>query len=239
MPPLISSPITVDLHSHVLPGIDDGSRDITESLALLRLLHDQGVSIVCATPHFHTHGNTIETFLSQRERAVRELRLAADSDCPEIRLGAEISYYDGISRSDSIRELAIEGTPLLLVEMPFGAWSQRMISDIIALNSSGHVRVILAHIERYLLLEPPSVFSQLLHSGVLMQSNADFFLSRYGKRVGLHMLKKGRLHALGSDCHSTGSRPPRIAEAAAHIRSVGGEDALEPLILFDRAFFPL
>ena len=231
------SPVIADLHSHILPGIDDGSQDISESIAMLQSLHDQNVEIVCATPHFYTHKNTIQNFLFQRERAAKELKNAVSTDMPELRLGAEVTYFDGISRSVSVRELAIEGTPLLLVEMPFTPWNQRMISDIISLNSDGHVRVILAHIERYLLLEPSSLFTQLLRNGILMQSNADFFLSKYGKRAGLRMLARGQIHAVASDSHNMQSRPPRIAEAVNRIRSVGGEDAIEQLSMFYQEFF--
>lgn len=80
----------IDLHTHILPGMDDGSRDVLESLAMLEASAAQGVGLVAATPHFYAEENSPERFLSRRAEAAQRLRAALRPGLPEIRLGAEV-----------------------------------------------------------------------------------------------------------------------------------------------------
>ena len=98
----------VDFHSHVLPGIDDGSKSPEESVKLLNMLVHQGVGVVIATPHYNpSHENVIQ-FAQRRSRAYENLgRLASGNhSLPKILLGAEVAYYCGISRMDDLDKLA-------------------------------------------------------------------------------------------------------------------------------------
>ena len=109
----------IDLHSHILPNMDDGSKSPEETAALLRLLAQQGVSTVVATPHFYAQ-ETPEAFL-ERRNASREKMLPSEEHQPEILLGAEVAYFSGMGSCEALIPLQIGDTKLLLVEKAHAA----------------------------------------------------------------------------------------------------------------------
>lgn len=170
-----------------------------------------------ATPHFYPMENSPEQFLRRRAAAEKALRAAWQPEFPELRMGAEVYYFDGISRNDAVEALRIEGTELLLLEMPFSAWSERMRREILELHSRSGITVLLAHIERYLRFQRPEVWEELRQVGVLMQSNGEFFLHWRTRKKALRMLEAGKIQLLGSDCHNLESRPPNLGQALERI----------------------
>lgn len=216
----------IDWHSHVLPGMDDGSRHVAESLSLIQMQASQGVSTVIATPHFYANDESVESFLDRREQALALLRAELPAASPEIRLGAEVRYYQGISRMADLKALRIEDSRLLLLEMPVAAWTEYVVRELIELSGKSGIHLVLAHVERYLRLQPRSVWERLCESGILMQVNASFFTSFVSKRRALALLKKGNIHFVGSDCHNMTSRPPQIGRAFECIRKTFGDDYL-------------
>lgn len=198
----------VDFHTHILPGIDDGSQSIGESVTLLRMQMRQGVQSVVATPHFYADRSSPEQFLEARNGAWRQLKPYLWTGLPEIYLGAEVQYFEGISGVREINLLKVEGSDLLLLEMPFQRWTDRMITDVLELNGRLDLQIVLAHIERYLPDQPRSVWQYLCQNGVLMQSNVSFFVDWRTRRKAVSMLEKGEIHMLGSDCHNKTTRPP-------------------------------
>ena len=230
----------LDFHSHILPYIDDGSADVEESTKLLLSLRQQGVSRVCATPHFDASHRTPEAFLTKRARSYEALvaHLAEtaphDFEIPEIRLGAEVAYYEGISRMSALADLRLQDTNLLLLEMPMGPWSRYMVKELSDLSCSGEITVILAHVERYMDVQPKGTVDQLLEKGILLQTNASFFVERRTRRKALKMLGAGKIHFLGSDCHDVKHRPPHLGEAYDVIRKKWGDDTLRALDSLER-----
>lgn len=227
----------VDFHSHVLPQVDDGSQSVEESVSLLRMLSEQGVDLVAATPHFYAERQTPERFLENRSAAYARLCPALTAELPEIRLGAEVFYYPGISRTEGIRRLLLEGTDLLLLEMPMAEWSRQTVQEVLGLNCSGALTVVLAHIERYLAFQKSDVWELLAQNGVLLQVNASFFLSRRTRGKALRMLRRGRIHWIGSDCHDPDVRPPRLGQAAEVIWKKLGGDFLSEFDAQNRSFW--
>lgn len=208
--------ILVDWHSHVLPGIDDGSQSVEESLALLELEASQGINRVVATPHFYAQYDQPEEFLAKREVAACQLRQAAQGKLglPEIRLGAEVYYFRGMCHSELLASLAIEGTDLILVEMPQPPWSEEMYRELEGIRINQGLTPILAHIDRYIApLRTYGIPRRLEKMPVLVQANASFFLNRKTRHMALKMVKKGQIHLLGSDCHNLTTRPPRLGQA--------------------------
>ncbi len=217
----------IDIHSHILPGIDDGSKSVDMSLQLLRMSARQGVQVIAATPHFYAWENSPERFLRHRQRAWEALQPHLEEGLPEIVLGAEVQYFEGITQVEHLERLQLEGRRLLLLEMPFGQrWDQRMLDDIIELNSRRNTQVLLAHIERYMEYQKKDIWGLLRERGVLMQCNATFFTERKTRRKALKMMKNGEIHMLGSDCHNIEKRPPECAAAAELIRSSLGSAPL-------------
>ena len=109
----------IDFHSHILPGIDDGSQSVEMSLEMLGALKAQGAGVVCATSHFYATERSPERYLYRRQEAFEKLKPQLPEDAPEILLGAEVLYFPGISRMEALPSLCLEGTNLLLLEMPF------------------------------------------------------------------------------------------------------------------------
>lgn len=222
----------IDHHSHILPGMDDGSRHVQESITLLRMLAEQGVDTVVATPHFYADNESVEHFLTRRRAAYQALTeaLRGIEPCgaPTIRCGAEVRYYAGIRHMDGLEKLCIEGTKLLLVELPTATWSEYTVRELVDMATTGKVRPVMAHLDRYMHLQKRATLARLYDSGMLMQFNADFFIEK--KRRALSMLRKGQIHMIGSDCHDPKRRPPRIGEAYAAIVKKFGEDTCRALL---------
>ena len=107
----------IDLHSHFLPGMDDGSATPEESARMLRLSRQQGVDTIVAASHFYALQDNPDGYLRRRQEALAKIDYDP-ATMPAVRLGAEVSYFGGMSHSEEVRKLCIEGTKLLLIEMP-------------------------------------------------------------------------------------------------------------------------
>ena len=213
----------IDFHSHILPGIDDGSENVSESLQMLALLKEQGVDTVVATPHFYANHCSVEEFLTRRNRSYQALQESLSADAPTILLGAEVRYYEGISHLRELPAMCIGNSKLLLLEMPMSKWTEYTVKELIDLSCRGDIRLVMAHIERYLRMQSPAVWDRLLESEILMQSNADFFVDFRTKRKALRMLAQQCVHLIGSDCHNLTDRAPKIQQAYDRIANKFGE----------------
>lgn len=212
-----------DFHSHILPHIDDGSSNVEESIEMLKTLKQQGVDTVVATPHFYPQECSLDDFLYSREHAFGKLSPYLDDSLPDVKLGAEVYYYSGISRLDNIESLCIEDTRLLLVEMPMVRWTDFMVNELSYIMCCKNVKLVLAHIERYIDQQKRGVIESLVEQGALLQSNASFFRTKSSKRKALKMLIRGDISFIGTDCHNLEDRKPRMDEAIAVIREKYGD----------------
>lgn len=226
----------VDFHSHILPQIDDGSQSVEESLQLLSRLKEQGIETVVATPHYYANRTTVDEFLNARAEAFAKIRMHISADMPRVFCGAEVRYYEGISNTNSLKSLCVEGSKLLLLEMPMAKWTDYTIGELLHLASSGDVVLMLAHIERYLNLQKDGVWVSLLENGAFFQVNATFLLDYRTRRKAMGMLKNGFVHFLGSDCHNLTDRPPLIGKAYSLIYKRLGVDFLQGMVDFGKSY---
>ena len=198
----------VDYHTHILPDIDDGSRTPEQSIEMLRKEAGQGVTDVVLSSHFYASQSNIQEFLISRQRALETLRAHWEPGLPRIHLGAEVQYFEGICVAEEICDLRIQGTKLLLLEMPFSPWSDRVIQDVLTLNERSDVQILLAHIDRYINFQPGNMWELLADQGILMQANSSFFQRFWTRYKAIKMVNEGLIHVLGTDCHSLNSRAP-------------------------------
>lgn len=217
----------VDFHSHVLPGIDDGSASVEESIAMLRLEAQQGIRHVIATPHFYARYDTPERFLSRRKEAEDRLRveMTRHSGLPELSVGAEVYYYPGISNSDVLQELTIGQKRCILIEMPQSPWSDAMYRELEGIRVKQGIIPVIAHVDRY--IRPFRTFQipeRLAELPVMVQANAGFFLSGRTRGMASRMLRRGQIHLLGSDCHNLTDRAPDLGAAVQWIQRRLGEE---------------
>ncbi len=212
-----------DLHMHVLPGMDDGSRDVGTSVAMLERSAAYGVDTVAATSHFYAEDNNIPRFLTRRRSAYGRLQEAVGErdDLPRLLLGAEVLYFAGMSAVDDLDALCLEGTDLLLLEMPFVLWTDRVLREVETIQRSG-LQVAAAHIERYMDIQPRRTMEAFFDLGTFIQCNGSFFLNRRTARQALRMFRQGQIQFLGSDAHNLTSRPPDLGEAVQVIEKKFG-----------------
>lgn len=209
--------------------MDDGSHNLNESISLLNMQVSQGVSTVIATPHFYANDETVDSFLQRRKNSFELLKTELTEATVEVKLGAEVKYYQGISRMDKLESLRIEGSKLLLLEMPMTTWTEYMVRELVELSGKSSVQIVLAHIERYLSLQKRSVWERIYDSGILTQVNASFFTTLISRHKALSLLKEGKIQFIGSDCHNITSRPPQIGKAFEIIQKKLGDDYISQM----------
>lgn len=222
----------VDFHTHILPCVDDGSRSIEESLAMLRTEAEQGITKLVLTPHFYANHDSPKHFLERRRQAEEALRAAvtAEQGLPELLVGAEVHYFEGISDSESLSELAIRGTNAVMIEMPMRTWSDRMLCELEGIYQKQKLTPIVAHIDRYVSRLPThGLPERLAELPVAVQANGSFFTNRSTRGWALKLLRQGKIGLLGSDCHNMEDRSPNMGEALRIIRRGLGEDGIDYL----------
>ena len=218
----------IDMHCHILPGVDDGARDVETSLAMLEASRAQGVQYMVATPHFYATRDRVDTFLDRRREAWETLKSRIGADYPGIVLGAEVAFFRGISRAERLEALKIEGTDCLLLEMPFRPWSEDDVDEVSEILEKRGYTIILAHIERYLAMRGNADYiGNLLELPVLAQINAESLLDWRQRGKLIKMVRNGQVHLLGSDCHGIHHRPPNLGEGREILRKKTGTEYLD------------
>jgi len=227
-----------DFHSHCLPALDDGAADVTAALAMLSEAKRQGVQDVVATPHFYWGENTIEHFLEHRQRAYDQLQAQWTEGLPALRLGAEVLMREGISRLD-LRPLCLEGTDILLVELPFMAPPYWLAEEMENIAVAQRLTLMLAHLDRYMSWYREKDLEMLMElPDVIVQINADSIADKRCFRALRKWLPDCDRLVLGSDMHNMGSRAPQL-EAAVQVlsRNRVGRDWLEKIEITTREIF--
>lgn len=221
--------MVIDFHSHILPGIDDGSSSVEESIEMLKLSAQQGITHMVATPHFYAHNDTPDRFLRRRREAELKLREAMEGieGLPEISVGAEVRYFRGISQSDAIFRLTIEEKSCILIEMPEVLWADYMYQELEDIWNKRKLIPIVAHLDRYISpLKTHGIPERLLELPVMVQANASFFLKSSTARLACRLLRQEKIQLLGSDCHNLDTRRPNLGPAVRTIEKRLGPDAL-------------
>ncbi len=192
----------IDFHAHILPAMDHGCKNMEMCNRQLNMAAEQKIDVVIATSHFYPHEETDKCFLDRRREAWGKLNYVRQGRAPKVLLGAEVLICSGMDKMEHLEELCIEGTDVLLLEMPFAdQWEQELIDTVEKIVTVRKLRVVLAHAERYRLAE----VEKLLEFGVMVQINADSLDSCFQKWKRYHrarkLLKKKCVVALGSDIH--------------------------------------
>lgn len=225
----------IDIHSHILPGIDDGAETLEDSITMIRELTEQGVTDIIATPHYVDE--TIYTS-SRRENLhlLDELRrtLAEEKITVNIYLGNEIYICDKID--DLIlfnKTSSLADSNFLLVELPMSGEFPNYEDILQDLINHGY-KVILAHPERYTTFQNDFSLIERLHEmGILLQCNTGSFIRQYGKhaeKIATTLAKKNMIYALGSDMHHTrGSSDITLAIKKLH--KYYKDDELEQILV--------
>ena len=224
----------IDFHTHILPGIDDGSQNVEMSIRMLQEELKNGIDHVVFTPHFYADHDSIEHFLKRRGKSIEQLMAEIERDEELSRMqyavGAEAYYFAGIGNAVDIRKLCILGTDILLLEMPFCQWTNVMYEDIVKLLRKQKVTVVLAHIERYIdFQKKKDVWNCIFELPVIAQMNAGPFLDWKRRRKVLKLADAQEMILLGSDAHNMDTRKPNLAAAHTWIQKKLGEEFISKL----------
>lgn len=223
-----------DIHSHILPGVDDGAKDMNETRRMLLAAYEEGIRIIVATPHY-VAGRTnmaVDRLISIYE----EVKQVAGDGANEVQiiLGNELLYnlglIDALKRGDA---LTIDSTRYILVEFLPSTSFREIWEGINHCIFAGYIP-ILAHTERYrCLLKDYKLVDDLIKSGTYIQLNLSCITGRGldAKVIFSHrLLKRGWVHFMGTDTHNAHERAPYAKDAVALIKRKYGQYTVRKLL---------
>lgn len=196
----------IDIHSHVLPEIDDGSRSMDETIAILKEMASIGFHHMVTTPHYIT-GSSYKYNNEKKIGLIKEVQAKLDEENIEMQLflGNEV-YIDNeiLSLLDRKEIAAINGSKYLLIELPRNG-KINDLNDLIFKLRTRDIVPIIAHPERYICLQQDtSLIDEIVEHGALLQVNFESINGKYGKdvkKLADYLLKHKKLHFLASDIH--------------------------------------
>jgi protein-tyrosine phosphatase len=215
----------IDLHCHILPGIDDGAADVADSVAMARQAADDGIEQVCATPHIrHDHDVRIPE-LADRVAALNDA--LADAELPvEVLTGGEVAEtaVDGLDRTE-LEAVSLGGAGWILLEPAPGPLSVSLAATAEDLIGEGF-GVVIAHPERHPSPELESRLRALADAGALIQVTAALLASGGARPVMMDWARRGLVHLVASDSHSSRvGRPLRLSDG---IEALGEAEEVRP-----------
>ena len=224
-----------DIHCHILPGVDDGSDSIEESLAMLKKEYEDGVQNVILTPHYRRR--MFETPAEKILMKYEELQGRAKQILPEINLylGAEIhSNLEMIEALQKREQLAMAGSLFVLIEFSEGDEKDYIRERCYNLKAHGYDPIV-AHVERYqAVLGNLDFVNELRELGALIQVNANSIIGKDGfrvKRFCKHLMQERMLDFVGSDGHGIKERVPRMGECAAYMEKKMGSGYTKKILI--------
>ena len=223
----------IDIHSHILPNIDDGARSIEETFNLIKEAQKAGFEAIISTSHYME--NYYETDVPEREVWVKAICENLQTKNIEINLylGNEIYFSDNIIELLEQRKAStINDTSYVLFELPLNAEPMNLY-DVVYEMLQYKLVPILAHPERYSYVQKdPDLVYDLIEKGVLMQANYGSIIGQYGEKAQIIVRKffeNNMVHFLGSDVHRPNTIYPKIPQILREIESIIGSEKLEEL----------
>ncbi len=224
----------IDIHSHILPGIDDGAADMTEALAMAEAAYSEGIRAIIATPHYGVMNPDFDR--SKAEQVFRETYSEIKKRWPDMLmvLGNEVFYSSScIEALQTGKAMTLSNTNYVLVEFYPDVSFREIEIGMRNLLNAGYIPV-LAHIERYMCLEKElDLVDELIEMGVYIQVNGRSFLRKRFDRRGSWcrtLLKNGMIHFVATDSHNDGSRRPVMEAVVEKMCSIADEDEVYDIV---------
>jgi protein-tyrosine phosphatase len=222
----------IDIHSHILPGIDDGARSIAQSLDMARAYVAGGVTGVFATPH-HIPGTAWAQPVKDLQQQVTDLQRIFQQNNISLKLypGMEIALHYHLEKELAANQLLPLGNSnCYLLEPPFQMFRDDLLDIILSFKKIGKC-VVLAHPERIPFFQKKNnLLCKLVEQGINIQVNIGSLLGKFGKEAkstAMNLAEKKHIHFVGSDAHGTENRtPPVIDEWQQLVKILGTEQAL-------------
>jgi protein-tyrosine phosphatase len=207
--------MVVDLHSHILPNIDDGPKTVEQAVELVKLQLEDGINVSIATPHFNPDRDDITEFLQKRVESYEQLKAKlVNYKNFDIKNAAEVLLHPKLLELPLKQQLCIEGTSFMLTELPWDYWPEWVGDVLFRLQLEG-ITPILAHVEKYSpVLTQPNRLYKLVSMGMLVQINATTITKcdAISKKV-FELINHNLAHFIATDTHSVSLRPPQMKAA--------------------------
>lgn len=222
----------IDIHHHLIFGVDDGSRDLETSVQMVEMAAADGITHIIATPH------AVERYPYQPQVSAERLAAIQERVGDKVKLGLGCDFHLSFENIDDAlahpRKYTLNGLNYLLVEFPDTMISAKITDMFYEMMVVG-MRPIITHPERNLTLQrAPERINEWLKQGCLVQVTAASLTGRFGKRaqeMSLQLIQKGRVHFLATDAHDLKSRPPVMSEAFKIVAEKFGQDTAERLCI--------
>lgn len=197
----------IDIHSHLLPGIDDGAKDEKTVIALVERLKQQGIDEVCLTPHFYSNHDQLSEFIEQRKNTLDKVKHIFEAKNLKYCVGTEVLLSRNIFSNESLDELCFKNTRYMLVEIPVSIKKQRTLEQYInKLFANYSITPVIAHVERYRWLFNYKGLVWLNDIGCHVQFDNAALLKRRDRKKILQFIDLGLIHLCGSDAHDLETR---------------------------------
>ena len=219
----------IDIHTHILPQMDDGAFDVAVAKSLMEREVAQGVETIVLTPHYYGRKRSPQKFLKERDAAFEKIKAEIPTELKVV-LGAEVYFTEiGGASFDEMKKLSLGNTRYVLLEFPFGEkWKDGLIEKLEDFMAKTNVTPVLAHLERYRQLRrKPQLLQRFLNMGCLLQVNVGSFLGKRTRRLAFKMLENGMISAFGTDAHNGADRAPNYDEAKKAVSKRGMDKAFE------------
>lgn len=219
-----------DIHSHIIPGVDDGAANASEAEQILKLMKLRGADAVAATPHFYAEQIAFDTYSEKVAVGYEAVKPIAKSVGIRLVNGYEVRYFPGIGHSDILNRLTLGGSGYMLLELQYGEdITDRMASDIADIYYNRRITPIFAHIERYEKYRGFEKILDMIDDGIALAHINTSSLSDSYKKPAVSLIKNGYVHFIASDAHNTGARQPLYPTAFEKIASRLGEKYVDGL----------
>lgn len=231
-----------DMHSHILPDFDDGSKSVEETLVMLDCLKKQNVTNICFTPHFYSNEMSAEQFVRSRNEAYEKFLPFKPNDM-EIVLGAEVYVTKYLFVNDDLSSVTYGKSKYILTEFAYdSSFSEHTMDNICMLMDNYGLKPVLPHVERYnWLMRYPEIIAELREMGVLIQTNIGNYADKasfFTKRKLIKYINEGLIDILGSDSHSMTHRSPEcFLQAVSCISQRCGKQAVEEMMKKSESIF--
>lgn len=221
----------IDIHTHILPGIDDGARDWDESRRMLEMAYSQGIRHIVATPHYSRRGLRPEIYELSARLSEEAQKIASDF---KTGLGQETYYHEGLVENlKQGQALTLAGTRYVLVEFDPQEAYHSLYQAVRKMTMARYIPVI-AHVERYFCLKEGKNLEELLQCGCRLQMNYSSLVGNgiWNREVQWcrRQVLEGRIHILGTDMHRMDYRKPDIQASLGWLEKHVGEHALNALV---------
>ncbi len=235
----------IDWHTHILPYMDDGSKNAEESIEMLRICRDEGVRAVVLSSHYYPHREDPVSFFNRRNKALEKLKTRMETAMqgekekenknlwPLLIPAAEVYYFNDLAKIDDelLSMLSVGESSHIIIEMPGANIEEEAYSTLEELIYGRGKIPVLAHVDRYFHhIKDYRPIAELVGEGMKVQLNTESLNYYFSRRKAIRLINDGLVHMITSDCHDLKTRPPGLKTAAGALKGHLDDKIIQELL---------